>query len=58
VTFRGPDNARSPPRSRRAYPDKGRGPAWSARGLLAVILAIVAVALAQLEFSNPRLRSG
>jgi hypothetical protein len=32
------------PRSRRAYPG-GRGPAWSARAFVAIILAIVAVTL-------------
>jgi hypothetical protein len=38
-------NPTSMPSGRGAYPGQGRGPAWSIRGLLAVILAIVAVAL-------------
>jgi hypothetical protein len=38
-------NPTSMPSGRGAYPGQGRGPAWSVRGLLAVILAIVAMAL-------------
>jgi hypothetical protein len=44
MTIRGPDGRGSTRRSRRAYPG-GRGPAWSARAFVAIILAIVAVAL-------------
>jgi hypothetical protein len=44
MTIRGPDSPGSTPRSGRAYP-VGRGPAWSARAFVAIILAIVAVAL-------------
>jgi hypothetical protein len=43
MTIRGPDSLGSTPRSRHAY--SGVAPAWSARALVAVILAIVAVAL-------------
>jgi hypothetical protein len=45
MTLRGPDGTGSTPRSRRAYSGVSRGPAWSARALVAVILAIVAVGL-------------
>jgi len=38
-------NTGSTPRSRRAYSGVSRGPAWSARAFVAIILAIVAVAL-------------
>jgi hypothetical protein len=44
MTVREPNNTGSTPRSGRAYPG-GRGPAWSARAFVAIILAIVAVAL-------------
>ena len=44
MTIRGPDSPGSTPRSGRAYPG-GRGPAWSARAFVAIILAIVAIAL-------------
>jgi hypothetical protein len=44
MTIRGPDSPGSTPRSGRAYPG-GRGPAWSARAFIAIILAIVAIAL-------------
>jgi hypothetical protein len=42
MTLRGPDSTGSTPRSGHAY---SRGPAWSARAFVAIILAIVAVAL-------------
>ena len=45
MTLRGPNSTGSTPRSRRAYSVVSRGPAWSARALVAIILAIVAVAL-------------
>jgi hypothetical protein len=45
MTVRGPDSTGSTPRSRRAYSGVSRGPAWSARAFVAIILAIVAVAL-------------
>jgi hypothetical protein len=40
MTLRGPDSTGSTPRSRRAYSGVGRGPAWSARAFVAIILAI------------------
>jgi hypothetical protein len=45
MSVHGPNSTGSMPRSRHAYSGVGRGPAWSARALVAVILAIVAVAL-------------
>jgi hypothetical protein len=45
MTLRGPNSTGSTPRSRRAYSGIGRGPAWSARAFVAIILAIVALAL-------------
>jgi hypothetical protein len=45
MTVRGPDSTGSTPRSGHAYSGVGRGPAWSARAFVAIILAIVAIAL-------------
>ena len=45
MTVLGPDSTGSTPRSRRAYSGVSRGPSWSARAFVAIILAIVAVAL-------------
>ena len=45
MTVRGPDSTGSTPRSRRAYSGVGRRFVWSARALVAILLAIVAIAL-------------
>jgi hypothetical protein len=45
MTVRGPGSTGSTPRSQRAYSGVSRGSGWSARALVAVILAIVAVGL-------------
>ena len=44
MTVREPNNTGSTPRSRRAYSGVSRGPAWSVRAFVAIILAILAVA--------------
>jgi hypothetical protein len=44
MPLRGPDSTGSTPRSRRAYSGVSRGPAWSVRAFVAIILAILAVA--------------
>jgi hypothetical protein len=45
MTLRGPGSTGSTPRSGHVYSRVDRGPAWSARALVAVILAIVAVVI-------------
>ena len=40
MTVREPNNTGSTPRSRRAYSGVSRGPAWSVRAFVAIILAI------------------
>jgi hypothetical protein len=45
MTIRGHDSTGSTPRSQHAYSGVSRGPAWSARAFVTIILAIVAVAL-------------
>ena len=45
MTVRGPDSTGSTPRSGHAYSGVGRGPGWSARAFVAIIVPIVAVAL-------------
>ena len=45
MSVRGPDSTRSTPRKRHGSSGISRAPAWSARSLLAIVLAFVAVAL-------------